>query len=151
MLASKPWWETLPIEEARKMAEQKVADSHTQSERRQTLKMVPSKKPVVTMSQGAILSTLGEWSNPMNYKATSRVKNSRAGSNWRAIVIEALGSKCAQCGQTDKLHIDHIMPLGQGGKHCFKNLQLLCTKCHAEKTNIDGYPNLARILARRSS
>ena len=64
---------------------------------------------------------------------------------------EVLGGKCARCGTTDKLDIDHIDPetksftfgnnwgaplsvLNEELKKC----QLLCRPCHIEKTRTDG-------------
>jgi 5-methylcytosine-specific restriction endonuclease McrA len=31
-------------------------------------------------------------------------------------------------------HIDHVLPLQDGGEHAFVNLQYLCTLCHGAKT-----------------
>lgn len=32
-------------------------------------------------------------------------------------------------------HVDHIVPLSQGGTNDWDNLQVLCQACHAVKTN----------------
>jgi 5-methylcytosine-specific restriction endonuclease McrA len=36
------------------------------------------------------------------------------------------GHACAYCGETDDLHLDHIVPVTKGGQHSFWNLQYLC-------------------------
>jgi 5-methylcytosine-specific restriction endonuclease McrA len=68
----------------------------------------------------------------------------------RQNMIQELGGKCAACGDTNDLHIDHI----DSSKKTFraadihsvsdkklseekKNFQLLCKKCHKEKTKRD--------------
>jgi 5-methylcytosine-specific restriction endonuclease McrA len=38
--------------------------------------------------------------------------------------------KCVNCGETEELHVHHIVPLTFGGTNRYSNLALLCTKCH---------------------
>lgn len=59
--------------------------------------------------------------------------------DWRKIVVELLGSKCARCGATEHLHRDHIVALKNGGLHTASNLQLLCRYCHAHKTTYEDH------------
>jgi 5-methylcytosine-specific restriction endonuclease McrA len=40
---------------------------------------------------------------------------------------------CAECESTDRLEIDHIMPLCLGGRNDISNLQLLCFFCNRSK------------------
>lgn len=40
---------------------------------------------------------------------------------------------CAQCGTTESLTIDHIVPLSKGGTHRIENLQVLCYPCNQAK------------------
>lgn len=47
---------------------------------------------------------------------------------------EALGGECKLCGETSNLELDHIIPLSEGGKDSFFNIQLLCEGCHRQKT-----------------
>lgn len=57
------------------------------------------------------------------------------------ILIEAKG-RCALCGRTkheDQLEIDHIQPISKGGKTIYENLQVLCKKCNATKSNKHNY------------
>lgn len=41
--------------------------------------------------------------------------------------------KCKYCGSTNKLEIDHIIPLAMGGSNDLDNLQILCKKCNRKK------------------
>lgn len=46
--------------------------------------------------------------------------------------------RCVECGATNKettLHIDHIMPLSNGGTDELDNLQTLCETCNLAKSN----------------
>lgn len=55
-------------------------------------------------------------------------------SNFRIILIEILGGCCYKCSSKEELQLDHIKPIGQGGKHHISNIQVLCDTCHREKT-----------------
>lgn len=41
---------------------------------------------------------------------------------------------CVVCGSTENLELDHILTVSIGGSDDISNLQLLCHKCHCEKT-----------------
>lgn len=69
----------------------------------------------------------------------------------RQWALQYLGGRCAHCGATENLEIDHIDPseklfgLGKGWKMTFERLaaeldkcQLLCHGCHVKKCRIDG-------------
>lgn len=53
----------------------------------------------------------------------------------RAAVLTRDGSKCVKCGKTEKLEIDHIIPVSKGGKGVLENLQTLCVSCNRSKRN----------------
>jgi 5-methylcytosine-specific restriction endonuclease McrA len=40
---------------------------------------------------------------------------------------------CYNCGSTENLSIDHVIPLARGGNHSIGNLMTLCRKCNASK------------------
>ena len=55
--------------------------------------------------------------------------------------MKASGGRCALCGATNKermLQVDHIIPRSRGGKNDLVNLQVLCAKCNAAKSNKDN-------------
>jgi len=43
------------------------------------------------------------------------------------------GGKCAYCGATENLEIDHIRPISMGGTNTIDNVQPLCRSCNASK------------------
>lgn len=45
-------------------------------------------------------------------------------------------STCQHCGQTtqtQRIEIDHVIPVALGGTNAFENLQLLCRPCNRRK------------------
>ena len=63
------------------------------------------------------------------------------GTKWqkfRRAIIQRRGGECVKCGATPdgkELHLDHIIPIRDGGERWdTTNLQLLCRKCHSSKT-----------------
>lgn len=43
------------------------------------------------------------------------------------------GHKCVRCGSTDRLTVDHIIPIVRGGTNDEANLQTLCGPCNSGK------------------
>lgn len=62
-------------------------------------------------------------------------------SNLRRKVYEKCGSKCVECGYTEKLHVHHVKEYAKGGMSELDNLVLLCAPCHANahKDNVSYY------------
>jgi len=60
--------------------------------------------------------------------------------------LQAEEKACRKCGDTDKLQVDHIVPLFAGGDNSKSNLQVLCHSCHQIKTQNDftAYQNIGR-------
>lgn len=51
-------------------------------------------------------------------------------------VYERDGGRCTQCGSTDNLHFDHILPYSKGGSSkTATNIQLLCARHNLSKGN----------------
>lgn len=51
----------------------------------------------------------------------------------RAFIFERDGFRCAWCGGTEDLTVDHIYPRSLGGAHTEDNLQALCRSCNSSK------------------
>lgn len=50
-------------------------------------------------------------------------------------VLKKYKHKCKECGSTEKLEIDHIIPFSIGGTTEKSNLQVLCKVCNIKKRN----------------
>lgn len=48
-------------------------------------------------------------------------------------IFKRNGYKCKNCGTDEKLNIDHINPLSNGGGNNSENLQILCKTCNEKK------------------
>lgn len=51
----------------------------------------------------------------------------------RKRVYERDGHRCVECGSTDDLTLDHIIPLAKGGTNAEVNLQTMCEPCNGRK------------------
>ena len=66
---------------------------------------------------------------------------SARGPRWRKVRAEVLdrdGWRCRTCGVGGILEVDHIEPIGTGGRRYDPlNCQTLCRPCHIEKTRLE--------------
>jgi len=53
----------------------------------------------------------------------------------RKRILEKCKHRCMNCGSTEKLEVDHIIPLTRGGRHDEDNMQILCKSCNCKKHN----------------
>ena len=60
-------------------------------------------------------------------------------------IYKFCGNKCAYCGSTKNLSLDHIVALSKGGAHCESNLLVACRSCNSSK----GTKPVAEWLATR--
>jgi len=51
----------------------------------------------------------------------------------RAITLERDGYVCQYCGSSERLHVDHEVPLSRGGTNLFENLVTACGPCNQSK------------------
>ena len=65
----------------------------------------------------------------------------------RLALVEALGGRCARCGGTERLEVDHKVPVALGGKSDISNLQALCARCHREKTTAEMSPYIGQKIS----
>lgn len=52
-----------------------------------------------------------------------------------------LADRCARCGATERLELDHIVPRFAGGKATKENVQTLCKPCNLHKFWREDLPN----------
>jgi 5-methylcytosine-specific restriction endonuclease McrA len=52
---------------------------------------------------------------------------------WRE--YERLPDRCAHCGKSGRMTMDHILPVSRGGSHWLHNIQKLCYPCNNAKGN----------------
>ena len=71
--------------------------------------------------------------------ANQKRKAAKLGQESRIVTTKdaarILNSACVNCGDRDKIQIDHIIPLSRGGRHAIGNLQPLCSFCNLSKNN----------------
>jgi hypothetical protein len=53
----------------------------------------------------------------------------------RQRVWQQYGGRCADCGATQYLEFDHIVPRAKGGSNAEANVQLLCRGCNSRKSD----------------
>lgn len=53
----------------------------------------------------------------------------------KAAVMRRDMGRCRQCGSTEEIHFDHVIPWSKGGAATLKNIQLLCGPCNWRKSN----------------
>lgn len=74
------------------------------------------------------------------YSATRQAKNrlrmyaNLFNRDMRKVLIND-AAVCCLCQSKNKLQIDHITPLANGGKNEVSNVQILCSKCNRSKSN----------------
>lgn len=56
---------------------------------------------------------------------------------WKESIKNQWGNRCAYCGSTEKLSLDHIIPQCKGGSNYTNNVICACTKCNADKGHED--------------
>ena len=64
-------------------------------------------------------------------KARSKASNFTHNPLLRLFIFNRDGNKCLQCGSTEHLTIDHIVPVYHGGGNEYSNLRTLCNRCNA--------------------
>ena len=57
------------------------------------------------------------------------------------------GVACVACGSTERIEVDHIVPVSRGGSDDIENLQPLCLKCNRSKSA----KTMDEFMARRAS
>lgn len=88
-----------------------------------------------------------KYSEPKKAKKIKGIVYERTGFYWtpewrqlRLRVFRSYGRKCQKCGNTKRLHIDHVKARSRFPELelCFFNLQVLCEVCNVEKSNLNS-------------
>lgn len=76
-----------------------------------------------------------ETDNARSHRRRARARNASGRHTGEDIkmVFARDGNKCLRCGATERLTIDHVVPLAVGGSDAVDNLQTLCKSCNAWK------------------
>lgn len=62
----------------------------------------------------------------------------------RKLALKRADGRCEEitggrpCGSRDRVQVDHVIPVSQGGTHHLDNLRALCKPCHDRKTAQEG-------------
>jgi len=48
-------------------------------------------------------------------------------------LCDSCGNVCLSCGSSEKLTVDHVLPLSKGGSNSIENIQPLCGLCNSKK------------------
>lgn len=51
----------------------------------------------------------------------------------RAYYLDKFNHKCMKCSSSDKLELDHIKSISEGGDNSEENIQVLCSLCNKKK------------------
>jgi 5-methylcytosine-specific restriction endonuclease McrA len=70
---------------------------------------------------------------PPQIKVAERAALRKQYKAWYAELIASYGERCANCGSSEKLVLDHVLSIARGGKSTLDNLQLLCAECNRLK------------------
>lgn len=68
-------------------------------------------------------------------EAGPTVARTRIPADVREFVYERDGGSCVECGATEDLQFDHIIPVSLGGNNSIENVQILCGNCNRVKSD----------------
>ncbi len=68
-----------------------------------------------------------------NYRAKKRANGGCVSPDDWSDVLERYGHRCLNCGATERIEQDHVIPISRGGIHHKSNLQPLCKTCNVRK------------------
>jgi len=60
---------------------------------------------------------------------------SEAKREWRKMIKDKWGNKCAYCGEENNLTIDHVVPRSKGGTDFVTNVVCCCQDCNQDKSH----------------
>lgn len=72
------------------------------------------------------------------HRNSTRVRRAQFGNKRDRLMLAIIkrdGYCCAECGSTEDITVDHIVPLSREGSDELNNLRLLCRSCNSRKGN----------------
>lgn len=69
----------------------------------------------------------------IGYNHARRALEGKTTPEVQALIGELRARACVYCGSTEKIEIDHVVPLARGGKHEPENLAPACRSCNRSK------------------
>lgn len=69
---------------------------------------------------------------PSDYERRRRAFAAKTRDLFVQLVVRD-GAACARCGSTERLTVDHVIPMIRGGSDELSNLQTLCKSCNSAK------------------
>lgn len=92
----------------------------------------PSTKRLIRPLLAVAATNIGRWKDAIRAFDGQRLP----AAEWhilRTITLERDGYVCQYCGSTERLHVDHEIPLSRGGTNLFENLVTACGPCNQSK------------------
>lgn len=84
---------------------------------------------------GAGVTSLKKTRDRMKEIMRTRRSNGDVSPESRLRVFERDSYKCCYCGSSERLEIDHVIPVSKGGSHEEDNLKTACRSCNRKKGN----------------
>jgi len=107
---------------------------------------VTAARVAVLVSAGTVWALSGRWGLPalavavlwpLMGRLSRQPRGRRVRRVWteeeRRAILERDGWACVQCGATEDLEIDHVVPFSRGGACSVGNAQVLCRPCNVRK------------------
>lgn len=77
------------------------------------------------------------WARTSQRNQTARAVSAVWERRIRPLALVRDGFACTSCGARERLEVDHVIPVAQGGTWSLDNARTLCRPCHREKTAQD--------------
>lgn len=83
----------------------------------------------------AVFSACVAMANQTRVAKTDEASTRHIPREVRQRVWQKYGGRCAECGASDYLEFDHVIPVAKGGSNSDANVQLLCRRCNLKKSD----------------
>ncbi|NJK82259.1 MAG: HNH endonuclease [Chloroflexaceae bacterium] len=86
-----------------------------------------------SLEAASIIETLVRIDRRQLFTPTNGEMSRHVPNNVRIAVYNRDQGRCVECGASDYLEYDHIIPFSKGGASTLNNIQLLCRRCNLKK------------------